>query len=168
MQRPQTRDSQGGRATADLRGASVFATEPFPRDRHHPAEALLLLHEVAASAVCGKPDRRRGRRRSLHIAGSARSRPFPPVPLPLTNVAARGGWVHGNDESPQNRKEVTVAGEVQSSFVPSVYRFPPPPPPPRELSAKLKLVGTGPSLQPGPRAGPTGLLHPPVGGSGPT
>lgn len=53
-----------------------------------------------------------------------------------------------------------MADEVQSSFVPSVYRFPPPP---RELSAKLKLIGTGSSLQPGPKAGPTGLLHPPVG-----
>lgn len=53
-----------------------------------------------------------------------------------------------------------VADEVQTSFVPSVYRFPPPP---RELSAKLKLFWTGTSFKLVPRARPTGLFHPPVG-----
>lgn len=36
-----------------------------------------------------------------------------------------------------------VADEAQTSFVPSVYHFPPPP---RELSAKLKLFWTSTSL----------------------
>lgn len=52
-----------------------------------------------------------------------------------------------------------VADEVQTSFVPSVYRFPPP----RELSAKLKLFWTGTSFKLVARARPIGLFHPPVG-----
>lgn len=52
-----------------------------------------------------------------------------------------------------------VAEEGQTSFVPSVYRFPPP----RELSAKLKLFWTGTSFKLVARARPIGLFHPPVG-----
>lgn len=79
-------------AIAHLCGSSVFTTEPFPRGRHHPAEALLLFHKVAASTVGWKTDRGRSRRRSLHKSGSfqlgsAQSCQFPSVPLPLINVA---------------------------------------------------------------------------------
>lgn len=59
-------NSREGGAVPDLRGASVFTTEPSPRGRHHPAEALLLLHEVAASALRWQSGRVRGRRGGLH------------------------------------------------------------------------------------------------------
>lgn len=84
-------NSREGGAVPNLRGASVFTTEPSPRGRHHPAETLLLLHEVAASALRSQSGRVRGRRGGLHKPRSFRlvgvphpvpSRQQPLVPCP--------------------------------------------------------------------------------------
>lgn len=65
----QVRDPGQGRAIPDLRGSGVFATEPSPCGRHHPAEALLLFYKVAASTFSWEASRGRGGRRGLHDPG---------------------------------------------------------------------------------------------------
>lgn len=112
----------------DLRGASVFATEPPPGCRHHPAEPLLLCHVVAAATLGWEARRVRSRRRGRHRSGQAASGGRESCQLPAGTSAlikdGRLGSRHAGDAGttalpappPPHRKKGTVAGVVQSAF----------------------------------------------------
>lgn len=100
-------DPREGKAIPDLRGSSVFTTEPFSGCHHHPAEPLLLFHKITASPLFWKGSSMRRQRSGRHNSGltpggkhwsaeETKSSQIHSGPLPVTNMAASGPSTQDN------------------------------------------------------------------------